>query len=135
MPVLCSVAAYPVENDVTPAELIDSMMATAQTALTALAIYLTVLTGYMVAAYAVGADLTKYQIWFINFLFVTFTTPISWVTYVLFNLTAVLPTRFGEVESSWVASGFNLLLFAVQLLAIVGALVFMNAIRKKNGED
>ena len=115
----------------TPAELIESMMVTTQTALTALAIYLTVLTGYMVAAYAVGTDLTKHQVWFINFLFVTFEVPMCWATFMLFNLTANIPVAFGDQEYSGIAMGFNVLLFAVQLFAIVGALVFLIAIRKK----
>ena len=109
--------------------------------LSAQAIFFTVLTAYLAVAYTVGNKLTKYQVAFVNLLFL--------IAY--FNLTA---NQFTLLESatyyvqlvvearaaiedpiSGVPSKVNMLMFfSIRLLMLVGATLFMWQVRHPKTE-
>ena len=67
------------------ADVVLSVSAMHEAALTALAIFLTVLSGYLVVAYSVGADLTKSQLIFINSIFIVFGLTLTLGVYTYLN--------------------------------------------------
>jgi len=112
-------------------EFILSVTALHETAFTALAIYLTVLSGYMVVAYSVGAELTKSQLIFINSIFLVFSLMLSFASY-LYLISAYQLGLEYKPEASPRSEGIMLVLFLItQCAAIMGALKFMFDIRKK----
>lgn len=112
-------------------EFILSVTALHETAFTALAIYLTVLSGYMVVAYSVGAELTKSQLIFINSIFLVFSIMLSFASYTYFSSAYQLGSAY-RPETSPRSEGIMLLFFLIaQFAAIMGALKFMFEIRKK----
>jgi hypothetical protein len=99
--------------------------------LTAIALYLTVLSGYLVVAYAVGADLDNSQVIFINSIFLIFSTVLALFSFIYI---------FGSFNAGVTVNGgppnylyYILYLFlAAQLFAIFGAVNFMANVRKKS---
>ena len=98
-------------------------------ALTALAIYLTIVSGYLVVAYAVGRDLDRFQVLFINAIFFIFATILAIFSSLLFYSAFSLGPREGAPNHFF----YGLyLFFGCEILAIIGAIKFMQDIRKKN---
>ncbi len=119
----------------TTVEFILSVTALHETGFTALAIYLTVLSGHMVVAYSVGAYLTKSQLIFINSIFLVFSIMLSFASYAYFSSAYQLGLEY-RPETSPRSEGIMLVLFLIaQFIAIMGSLKFMFDIRKKRGAN
>ncbi len=94
--------------------------------LTALALYLTILSGYLVAAYVVGADLDMFQVFFINAIFLFFAATLAMYSFAMF---------FGGFRGgpNGGAPGYMFYLLyvfvACEILAVLGAIKFMHDIR------
>ena len=96
--------------------------------LTALALYLTVLSGYLVAAYVVGEELDQFQLFFINAIFLLFSITLAFYFFVMMYLG--LDTSPSGPAANW--SFIFLYAFgASQILALLGALKFMRDIRTR----
>lgn len=95
-------------------------------AFTALALYLTVLSGYLVAAYIVGAELNRFQVIFINSIFLLFSIPLALYFFVVMYL-GIIDSPGGSA-ADWVFY-FLYVFGAGQILAVLGALKFMHDIR------
>ena len=119
------------------ADVIESITALADTAFTALGLFLTILSGYLVVAYIIGSQLSRAQVTFINTLFVIFSIVTSLGTLGYFTFQALVIEIFGEnlAGPTIVLHVFNFLVFLIQVAAIVGALVFMRSIRKTASND
>ena len=96
--------------------------------LTALALYLTVLSGYLVAAYVVGEELDQFQLFFITAIFLLI--PITLAFYFFVMMYLGLDTGPSGPAANW--SFIFLYAFgASQILALLGALKFMRDIRTR----
>ena len=100
-------------------------------------VFLTILTAYLVVAYAVGAKLTRYQVSFVNFAYLLF--GIIGIQAQLYNLDQVYdwgaqifelrgesPTLAGEA-SRWV-------FISIRLIMLAGSLIFMWQVRHPKTE-
>ena len=115
-----------------PLEPFMNVMTLHSTALTALALYLTILSGYLVAAYAVGADLNKFQVFFINTIFILFSSSLALYFFGLFRGSFQGGPAGGAPEFMfYILYAF----FICQFLAIAGAIKFMQDIRSKKNSD
>jgi len=104
-----------------------------------LALLLTVVSAYLVAAYTVGDKLTKYQVWFINFTFCLFvlinlagTASIMDLMYQYSSLRAELISGAKTIQPNadlafWMVAG-------VRIVLVSGALIFMWQVRQLKTE-
>ncbi len=96
--------------------------------LTALALYLTILSGYLVVAYIAGTDLERVQVYFINTIFVFFAGILALYSSVLFYA----GLRFGPGEGAPDRYFYALfIIIACEMIAILGAIKFMYDIRAR----
>ncbi len=114
----------------TPGELASSIAALNDNALSLIAIYLSVLSGYIIAAYMVGENLSRFQLFFINSLFVIFSLLLTVGAFQIFQLVAEIQAEYAGLIPEFVATRFVLTTLIIQLIAIGGALFFMHDRRK-----
>ena len=132
--------SYTGETDrLNPAEVTEAVTAIYDTGYTVIALFLTVFSGYMVVAYTVGAKLKASQLIFINFLFVVFTVIFAFGGYMFITSALDFSDEYGGGANPF-GRVVTPLILIVQLLGVVGALLFMNDIRKtaassKKAED
>lgn len=79
----------------TPAEWFDAYTAASSNGLTTLALLLTIVSGYMVIAYLVGAGLTRTQVGIVNLVFIASTS-----TVLLANYGNVLDAATARLQAS-----------------------------------
>ncbi len=103
------------------------------------AIFLTVLSAYLVVAYSVGKALTTYQVSFINFVFIL-------MTFVGFNAQAELletayaygyqldSLRTGPGAMDTKAEVVKIVFMVLRAVLVIGALVFMWQVRHSKTE-
>ena len=65
----------------TPAEWFEAYTAASSNGLTTLALLLTIVSGYMVIAYLVGAELTRTQVGIVNLVFIASTSTVLLANY------------------------------------------------------
>ena len=97
-------------------------------ALTTVAIYLTVVSGYLAAAYLAGSNLRRSQLLIISCLFVTFALVITYSTYSFVAGAAFTAERFG-IPSYRIP---GLVMVTAECIGIISALKFMIDIRKSD---
>lgn len=95
----------------------------------AITVYLTVITGYLVAAYMAGPKLTRSQLVIVSLLFLLFASIFSIATYLLINAAMNLQFDDGQVGTGFLA-WVPLLALVGELAGIVAALKFMVDIRR-----
>lgn len=100
-------------------------------AMEASTLYLSVLTGYLVVAYAVGKDLSKFQLFLITSLFIAFSGFFGSGSYSFFMIGHGLQIQWGADTYSGAYMSFALWIGSVQALGIIGSLYFMYEARKK----
>jgi hypothetical protein len=102
---------------------------------TAMALYMTAISGYLIVAYAVGKELNRSQVILVNGLFLFFSISFSYSTIISFlamrqyeilleQTTKAAPTLFSLMENTFVA-----MVTLGLATGIVGALMFMRNIR------
>ena len=118
-------------------ELFDLMNGLGSNIIQGQAVFLTVLTAYLVVAYTVGANLTRYQVSFINFTFIIFA--IVGIQAQLYNMDQIyawgadirklqgVTSSPGEQASRW-------LFISIRILMNLGALIFMWQVRRSKAE-
>ena len=116
-------------------EIMDVIGVNTGNLMTGSGIYFTALTAYLVVAYAVGRDLTRFQVGFINVVFILMNlmSALNFTTLIIRNLemagkiTALTGSGriMDEGESFVIVSLFVLM----RLLMVIGAIVFMWQVR------
>jgi len=112
-------------------EIIDVINNTTSNMLAAQALFITVVSAYVLVAYSVGKDLTPYQVSFVN---------IGFLLFVLISIQSALGltgqislhveklNEFREVEAASIALT-TAFLVGVRAILILGALIFMWQVR------
>ena len=98
------------------------------------AVFISIISGYLIVAYTVGKKLTKYQVSFINLVFV-----ISNITgFIGLMAQSNLVWEYAELRASLnggqefnsaISESWRILFSGVRILLVVGALVFMWQVR------
>ncbi|HAJ76212.1 MAG TPA: hypothetical protein DCM64_07125 [Gammaproteobacteria bacterium] len=97
--------------------------------MTATSLYLTVVTGYLVVAYIAGEELTKFQQTLITTLFVSSSLFFAFISFMFLSRAASYgggdesTSRLVQLAAYWIGS--------IQLLGIIGSLIFMYQVQKK----
>lgn len=94
--------------------------------MTAMTLYFTVISGYLVVAYLAGKNLRRSQILFINGLFVSFALILTFGTFSFFAGAAGIGGDNGPIVN-WLAPAIG----AIQLAGIVGSIRFMHETRNR----
>ena len=104
------------------------------------ALFVTILSAYLVVAYSVGYQLTKYQVAFINFMFVLFSLLGIQTIAGLMAFMSTYAMQFVELRdnldqaSTVQVDAVRWGIISVRLLLCAGALVFMWQIRHPKAE-
>jgi hypothetical protein len=109
-------------------EFAEAFSALISTSLSATGLYMTAVTGYLIAAYLVGKKLTRSQLYIVSALFVVFALVMTFAGFSLTERAIQLEVELeGELDALDLASYF---MVVVQTLGIIAALKFMIDIRK-----
>jgi len=119
-------------------ELNDAIQALGSNLLAGEALFLTFLSGYAAVAFTVGSRLTKYQIVFINFVFVAFMITNIGGLYSMvvqaYKYGDELISLRGEVVSRSVGEAVKWAMLLTRILMGLGALGFMWQVRHSEAE-
>ena len=121
-------------------EILDVLATVNGNAITATGVYFSVLTAYCLVAYAVGAQLTKYQVSFINLIFLVYNLIAAFNISSMVNRQLVLSDKIAEISGSTrlISDEGSALIIAVfvllRVLLVVGALGFMWQVRHAKTE-
>jgi len=108
------------------AELYQTVAALNEAAMTAVTVYLTVVSAYIIAAYIAGKELEKSQLTIISSLFVVFASFFSFSSYQFFA--ASISLVVSETNTGYPSLPYLLLI--AEIVGILAALKFMLDIRK-----
>ena len=113
-------------------EIVEAYMSSQSMAMSAMVIYLTIVSGYLIAAYMAGANLTRSQLLFISSLFVMFSLFSVWGSVAYF----AIGDQYGYQSDTLGIARYRLFgitppiaVGLVELLGILGCLLFMRDIR------
>jgi len=121
-------------------ELLDVMETINGNSITATGVYFSILTAYLLVAYIAGNQLTKYQVMFINVVFIFYNLIAS------MNLAMMIRTRMGlserliemSGETKVVSDEVGIVLISVfilmRIMLVVGAMGFMWQVRHPKTE-
>ncbi len=112
--------------ELTPAEQLESIAAMADIGISTLAIYISVISGYLVVAFLIGKRLTKSQLTIVTSLFVVFGLILSFGSFIFFQNVALI-----NGEGDW-RNNLPLALFVIQVIGMVAAIKFMLDMRKED---
>jgi len=125
---------------VTEYEILDVIGVNIGNLITGTGVYFTVLTGYLIVAYTVGIKLTKYQVSFINIVFLLYSlmSAANFSTMIIRNLvmsgklSSLTGTSrlVGDEGSAAIVSLFILM----RVLLVIGAIIFMWQVRHPKAE-
>ena len=125
-------------NEYEAAEVLNGVVANA---LSAQAMFFTALSAYLAVAYAVGKNLTKYQVVFVNVVFILVFLNQTANQFQLFQAAThyvgvVTEARLSEIDPiSNIPTNVNALLFAaIRSLLLLGSLLFMWSVRHPRQE-
>lgn len=96
--------------------------------MTAMALYFTVISSYLIIAYMVGAKLARSQLIIVSSLFLVFAVSLVFGTFSFF----VAANSFGESSSSSIEYWLAPIIAVAEVAGIIAALKFMFDIRKEN---
>jgi hypothetical protein len=108
---------------------------------TALALYMTAISGYLIIAYVVGAALNRYQIVLINSLFLFFSGAFTYSAFVSFQGMRYYSEESAKIRgdpaglSSTAEDAFVATIVVSLILGMIGAIAFMWDIRSRHGRD
>ena len=96
--------------------------------MTALALYFTIVSGYLIGAYMVGSKLLRSQVLIVTSLFIVFELILVFGSYSFFEAA----NRFGESSSDSIVYWLGSVVAIAELIGIFGALKFMYDIRHEH---
>jgi hypothetical protein len=99
-------------------------------ALATLSIFITLVTAYVVAAYFVGRELTKFQVRFLSLLFIVFAGFTIWGTLAYFYIGDSLSPESGPIWLTPFGVKPSRVVVPIQVLIVLGCLYFMRSMRK-----
>ena len=109
-------------------ELVDNALTYYNSAMAAFAMYITVLSGYVIAAFVAGERLNRAQVSIVNALFVCITAFLTFGTVACYSRTSEYAIRLLEFDPNR-AARFNefvpMYIGVIQILGIVFCLYFM----------
>lgn len=94
--------------------------------MTAMALYFTVVSGYLIGAYMVGAELSKSQVWIVTSLFVVFATSLVFATFSFLSEATSVGEGPTNPMNYWIAPILGL----AETAGIAASLKFMFDIRR-----
>ena len=97
--------------------------------MTAMALYFTVVSGYLIGAYMVGAELSRSQVWIVTSLFVVFALSLVFGTFSFFAAASSYGERPTDSVEYWLAPIIGL----AEIAGIAASLKFMFDIRRDAG--
>ena len=100
-------------------------------AMEAITLYLSILTGYLIVAYTVGKNLSKFQLIIITALFLTFSTFFVLGTYMFFMRAHDMNLTWRPESYTGQNAIFALWIGGAQLAGIIASLAFMYDAQKK----
>ena len=116
-------------------ELVDNAITYFTAALTAFGMYITVVSGYVIAAFMAGKQLLRVQVWVVNVFFFCTASVFTLATVTCYARTNEYAKRLLELDptrtsrfSEYAASGVGVL----QILGIAACLYFMWSVRHQN---
>ena len=113
---------------------LQDFIALVEAGMMAVTVYLTVTTGYLVAAYMAGANLIRSQLAIVTLLFLLFALIFAVATYLFFDAAMKLPFSDGAVGDGalgWIP-GF---IFVGEITGMLAAMKFMFDVRKNDQND
>ncbi len=99
-----------------------------------LTLYLSVVSGYLVVSYLVGAKLTKFQSSFVTILFVVFSLHFTLSSYGAFEGAHLVHRQYFPADSLGPSPIMNRGLAMFQVAGVLGCLKFMWDVRKGDAE-
>ena len=114
-------------------ELADNAMSYLGTALTAFGMYITVLSGYVIAAFVAGTRLNRAQVWIVNVLFFFTAIAFTMVTVTCYVRTNEYANRLLELDpnrASYFSEFAAVMVGVIQILGITAGLYFMWSTRQ-----
>lgn len=94
--------------------------------MTAMALYFTVVSGYLIGAYMIGAQLSRSQVWILTSLFIVFAISMVFGTFSFFAEASAFGERSLSSLEYWLAPIIGL----AEVAGIVASLKFMFDIRR-----
>jgi len=99
-------------------------------ALMTITIFISIVTGYLITAYKVGAELSKTQVWFLSFIFVIFSVFTIWGSVVYFSVGDRIVSSM-TAEASQISISPTHVVGILETIILAGCLFFMRNIRRK----
>ena len=120
-------------------ELVDVINNVSSNMLAAQALFITVVSAYLVVGYSVGRNLTFYQVSFVNFAFILFSLISIQSAWGLTDMIFVHYEKLAEVRTKAESGTVSIeviraALLAVRIVLVVGALIFMWQVRHPKSE-
>jgi hypothetical protein len=121
-------------------EILDVLATVNGNAVTATGVYFSVLTAYCLVAYVVGAKLTRYQVTFINVVFLVYNLIAALNVASMVNRQLLMSNRLAEISAATrlIGEEGSALIIAIfvmlRVLLVVGALGFMWQVRHAKTE-
>ena len=119
-------------------EIVDSYMSASALAMTAMALYISIVTGFLITAYAVSTKLSEAQALFLSLLFAVFAGMTIWGTVAYFEFSdnyadrsetlSIVDMRPDGVKPAPIIG-------TAQILGVIGSLWFMRSRRKNLGNE
>ena len=113
-------------------EVIEQARETIIAAMEAMALYLTVVSAYLVAAYTVGTKLKGYRMFFVTVLFLSFSVFFTIGSFSFLMLANGMYSNWGADEYNGGIEYYAYWIAGAELLGIVGSLYFMYDTSKSN---
>lgn len=118
-------------------ELVDNAMSYFNAALTAFGMYITVISGYVIAAFVAGERLNSAQVWIVNVLFVCTASAFTIATVACYSRMSMYAVRMLELDPNRASTNTEYAagsIAVIQILGIAACLYFMWSSRQAKAE-
>jgi len=127
---------YAIGYDMTLAELVENGFIAIDTGLLSISVYLTIVSGYLIVAYMAGNKLSRFQVYSISFLFVSFSLIMTLSTFAaLRNGMQLLALTRPAEEVDLVSELLEFSVYGVALLELVGVFLALKFMSDERGRS
>lgn len=96
-----------------------------------IALYMTTVSGFLIASYTAGKSLSRFQVFLVTSLFIAFSMVFTIMSYLFFLSAHSQSVRFGgDLSIEGVPEIYAIVVGLAQLFGIVGSLLFLYRVRK-----